>query len=335
MKLIDFLKDKFIHCIMTIVFVILISLLLRAFKTDENCIAVVAIMIFIMNFSLLVYEYLKKRAFYNMLKNNLKELEKKYVVIETLDEPDFIEGKILKDTIYDINTSTRDEVNKLYYSVSEFRDYVEMWIHEIKLPIASLVLMNYNGTSDSIKQGIALKKLENYVEQILYFVRSDTPEKDYIMKTVNLEKVVNQVVKDNKELLIGSKIQIKKDNTNKDVVTDSKWLNFIVGQIISNSIKYKKDKNSYIRFVSIEENDKIIFMIEDNGIGIPKGDVARVFDKSFTGENGRVGNKSTGMGLYISKKLCDKLGHKIEIESKQNEYTRVYISFGKNNFYKF
>ena len=333
MKLRDFLKDKFIHLITMLTFVILISALLRAFKTDESCIIVVAVMIVIMNGGLLVYEFLKKRAFYIVLNENIRELDKKYIVVETLPKAEFFEGKILIDTIYDINTSTRDEVNKLYDSVREFTEYVEMWIHEIKLPIASLVLMNYNGTSDKIKQSIALKKLENYVDQILYFVRSDTPEKDYVMKNYNLEEIVNQVVKDNKELLIGSRIQIRKSNLSMNVVTDAKWMMFIVGQIVANSIKYKRSENAYISFEGCLLEDRVVLEIEDNGIGIPLSDIDRVFDKSFTGENGRSGKKSTGMGLYISKRLVDKLGHTIAISSEYGSFTKVTISFGKNDFY--
>ena len=119
------------------------------------------------------------------------------------------------------------------------------------------------------------------------------------------------------------------------VNTDKKWLEFILNQIVNNSIKYKKDNNSLIRIESIEEKEKIVLTIYDNGIGIPESDITRVFNKSFTGINGRDKVKSTGMGLYIIKNLCNKLGHNIYIQSKENKYTKVIIEFGKNNIYKF
>ena len=117
--------------------------------------------------------------------------------------------------------------------------------------------------------------------------------------------------------------------------SDKKWLEFIINQIINNSIKYKKENESIIKIESSENKDKVILEIYDNGIGIPEKELKRVFDKSFTGTNGRDKVKSTGMGLYIIKKLCDKLGHNISIESKENEYTEVILEFGKNDVYKF
>ena len=134
--------------------------------------------------------------------------------------------------------------------------------------------------------------------------------------------------------LLENKIDYIVENTQYKVLTDSKWLEFILGQIINNSIKYKRDiKNSYIKISVKDEKEKTTLIVEDNGIGIKKSDLKQVFDKSFTGENGRNGSKSTGMGLFIAKNMCKKLGHKIDIESKYNEYTKVYITFAKNKFY--
>lgn len=139
----------------------------------------------------------------------------------------------------------------------------------------------------------------------------------------------------NKDDLLDNNITFESNVKNSLVHTDKKWLEFIINQIINNSIKYKKDKDSIIKISSIEDNDKTILEIYDNGIGIPTKDIGRVFEKSFTGSNGRDKIKSTGMGLYIIKKLCDKLGHNIYIESTLKEYTKVIIEFGKNEMYKF
>ena len=130
-------------------------------------------------------------------------------------------------------------------------------------------------------------------------------------------------------------VRLDVDIQSKLVLTDAKWLEFILNQIINNSIKYKRDDTeSCIKIKSEEDKEKIYLTIYDNGIGIPESDITRVFEKSFTGENGRAKAKSTGMGLYIAKKLCVKLGHRIEIESEAGSFTRVVIAFGKNDFYK-
>ena len=135
--------------------------------------------------------------------------------------------------------------------------------------------------------------------------------------------------------LLENKIDYNARNVNIKVLTDSKWLEFILGQVVNNSIKYKRDIDaSYIKISVREEKNKTILIIEDNGIGIKESDLKQVFNKTFTGENGRTKGKSTGMGLFIAKNMCDKLGHKIEIESALNKYTRVYISFAKDKYYE-
>ena len=154
-----------------------------------------------------------------------------------------------------------------------------------------------------------------------------------MIKETDLAKVISNVAIKNKDILLENKIDFIVDVNNKKVLTDSKWLEFIVNQIVSNSIKYIRDGVEHYIKITAEENSKsIILKIFDNGIGIEKSDLHKVFDKTFTGSNGRKIETSTGMGLYIAKQLCKKLGHKITIDSKVNEFTEVSILFNKNDF---
>ena len=156
-----------------------------------------------------------------------------------------------------------------------------------------------------------------------------------MIKDTELSKVIKNVGLKNMDDLLENKVDYNVENVNVKVLTDSKWLEFILGQIINNCIKYKRDiNNSYIKISVRDEKYKTTLIIEDNGIGIKDSDLKQVFDKSFTGENGRNTSKSTGMGLFIAKNMCSKLGHKINIESKENEYTRVYITFAKDKYYE-
>lgn len=184
------------------------------------------------------------------------------------------------------------------------------------------------------KQKLQLMKLYYYVEQILFYARADAPQKDYLLKKVSLESIVNKVMVENKDLLIGNRFQIEKENLGIEVYTDSKWLEFILGQIVNNSVKYKKADEGYLGFSGKEEKNIVWLFIEDHGIGVEKSDIGRVFEKSFTGKNGRRVKEATGMGLFICKKLCDKMGHRIFIESEKGEYTRVGIGFGRNKYYE-
>ena len=286
------------------------------------------------NILLLMIDYFRKKNFYTSLIQKLEALDKKYLILEMMSRPSFYEGKILYDTIYETDKSMIENVNEYLSNIEDFKDYIEMWIHEVKIPISSLVLMSHNHKELNNTYINEVKKLNDYVDQVLYYVRSNYAENDYIIKENNLDKIIKDVILKNKDVLLLNNINIETNIKENKVLTDSKWLEFILNQIINNSIKYKKDNDSIIKIESFKENDKTILSIYDNGIGINKKDIKNVFKKSFTGENGRNLSKSTGMGLYIAKRLCDKLGHRILIESEKNEYTIVKIIFGNNDYYK-
>ncbi len=191
---------------------------------------------------------------------------------------------------------------------------------------------NKNQVTKSIDE--ELDKIENYVEQALFYARSNTVEKDYYIRENNLKDIVNESIKKNKSALIRNKVAIKLHDLDNTVHTDNKWIQFILNQIIQNSIKYRnQDNESEIEIYAKQGKEKVVLYIKDNGVGIKSGEVARVFEKGFTGTNGRLQNKkSTGIGLYLCKKLCDKLGIGIELSSVQNEGTEVRIIFPKGSY---
>lgn len=335
MKFTNYVKDKIWYVILFIVSLAFILLMLAAFKTKIELTIAILLVITIFFITSILIDFFKKKDFYNNLLFSIENLDKAYLVLETLDKPNFYEGKILYQALYEINKSMNENVKNLKLQVADFKEYVEMWIHEVKIPISSLVLMQHNHknkfSKDQIRQ---IKRIENYVEQILYYVRQETAEKDYLITDVSLNKIINKVLLKNKDDILENKINLIVDTLSYDVSTDSKWLEFIINQIINNSIKYKRNiKSSCIKIYVIENNDKLDLVIEDNGLGINETDLPMVFKKSFTGQNGRIKSKSTGMGLFIAKSMTDKLGHKIKIESKEKEYTKVIITFSKNHYY--
>ena len=335
MSFFRFVKDNKVNILVSLLLFILVILLMFTFQVNSFFI-IISIIFFLSSFIfLLLYNYFRKKKFYNELINNTKLLDKKYLVLETLSEPSFLEGKILYDSLYQIDKSMNERIKLYEKNLSDFKEYVEMWIHEVKIPLSSLSLMCHNHHNEIDKKYLnQINKLDNYVDQVLYYVRSNDAEKDFLIKKTNLEKVINSVMIKNKDEILLNNITVSVENLNVFVYTDTKWLVFIINQILNNSIKYKKKNgNSLIKIYATEEKDLVNLFIYDNGIGINKSDITRVFDKTFTGENGRKDANSTGMGLYIVKKLIDKLGHKISISSKENEYTEVKIIFGKNDLY--
>ena len=334
MKLKDYLKDKILEITFFLISIIIIFLILVAFKINYQVTISIIIITFFTYVILLLIDYFRKKNFYRDLLCNIASLDKSYLVLETISEPNFYEGKLLYQALYEINKSMNENVKSYLEQLSDFKEYIEMWIHEVKIPLSSLMLNYNNKNIVDVSSKLSLKRLENYVEQILYYVRSEHASKDYLIKEVDLSKVVKNVGLKYMDDLLNSKIAYKVSNVNNKVLTDSKWLEFILSQIVNNSIKYKRNiKNSYIKITSIDYENKTTLLIEDNGIGIPSCDINQVFDKTFTGINGRTLRNSTGMGLFIAKNLCEKLGHKIEIESKEGEYTKVYLTFFKNKYY--
>lgn len=335
MKIKTFLKDKFYYWFTFLIIYFILLFMFLAFKLDGSLIIAITFLLVLFLVITLSIEYGRKKSFYNRLLENIDALDKAYLVLETIEKPVFLEGKLLYQAIYEINKSMNECIKSLEFQMDDFKEYIEMWVHEIKIPIASLVLMTHNHKKKFDKKTLEqLKRIEGYVEQVLYYVRSENAEKDYLIKEVSLDKIINNVALKNKDDLLENHIDFSVSNVDFLIYTDSKWLEFIINQIINNSIKYRKLKNSYIKIEGIEEKDKFILIIEDNGIGIKESDIKHVFQKTFTGYNGRIMTKSTGMGLFIAKNLCQKLGHQIEIESVQNEYTKVFIKIAKNQFYE-
>ena len=323
MKLNKYLKDKLPEIIVFIIFYSLITIILLAFKSQKELNIFILFLLLIMGLIIISIDYLRKRNFYNSLLTNIKNLDQKYLLIE------FINKQIFYEILYETNKAYIENLNNYKKNINSYKEYVEAWIHEVKLPISTIVLLSHNNKlGNKIKS--PLKKLDNYIDQILYYVRSENAEKDYIIKENNIKKIINNVLLKNKDDILEQNIDLKVEVSEEKVLTDSKWLEFIINQIINNSIKYKKEKNAQIK-ITYKNN---ILEIYDNGIGIKESDIPRVFDKMFTGENGRNKAKSTGMGLYIAREMCKKLGHKILVESKKDEYTKIEIIFGKNEHYK-
>ena len=335
MKLGKYLKNNFIIILLFIIIIAIINLTLISFKTNIQAIIGVNITAIIGFIIYVIYDFERRRKFYNKFLNDLELLDKKYLITEMIDKPSFYDGEILYNALYEINKSMAEKIKEYSLNIQDFKEYIEMWIHEVKLPLASINLMIHNNKELSDKKIVEqLKRIDDDVEQVLYYVRSENAEKDYLIKETELNKVIGNVAMKNKDILLENKIDFIVDIENKKVLTDSKWLEFIINQIVSNSIKYiRKGVEHYIKITTEESNKNTILKIYDNGIGITKSDIHKVFEKTFTGNNGRKIETSTGMGLYIAKQLCKKLGHKITIDSKENEYTEVSILFNKNDFY--
>ena len=333
MRFRDYLKDKLLYIILLIACILSVEILLIPiinYVYIKIYVAIVPIVLFLIPFFI---EYYKKKEYYSEIKARVNELEEKYLITELLPKGDFLDAKINKDNILEIGKSMLENVNKYKYLQEDYKEYIELWIHEIKIPIATSKMIVENNKSEVTKSiDEELNKIENYIEQALYYARSNTVEKDYIIKKNNLKDIVSSTILKNKTTLIQNNVKIEMENLEEEVYTDSKWCVFILSQIIQNAIKYSKEQNKEIKLYAENKKENVILYIKDNGIGIDKAEIGRVFEKGFTGTNGRQEKKSTGIGLYLCKKLCDKLCIGLEIASEKEIGTEVKLVFPKNSF---
>lgn len=331
----EYIKDRASLICITVAAWAMILFFFVSFKIRTDIIILFSIIYYTAAILRCIWDFLRRREFYNTLSESVEQLDKKYLLSEVMEEPDFAEGRIAYEALCEANRSMCENVAAYKKISAEFREYIEMWVHEVRLPVASMLLMSHNDGENGVKYGEQLRRIDTCIESVLYYSRSENAEKDYIIKPYELKRIFGSVAVKNREDILRRNITLSTEGLDKTVMTDSKWLEFILGQLLSNSMKYFAEEREPEIKVYAEENDNsIVLHFRDNGIGIPAADLPYIFDKSYTGENGHTHSRSTGMGLYIVKSLCERLGHSISASSVQNEYTDISVSFGKNDHVK-
>lgn len=330
MKMIDYIKDKVLFLSVNLMFFILISLFMGFAKAAPVIIFLLFCIWFLPLITYMLLEYIKYRKYFNNIETILENLDKKYLLPEVIDDANFMVGEKVNDILKELSRDMHENV-KYYKNIQEeYREYIEMWVHEIKTPIASSKLLIENNNNEITRKiNIQMDRIENFVEQVLYYSRSDEVGKDYIIKKIELSQVIKNVIKKNQRDFISKRISLQLDDINEIIYSDTKWVEFILNQIVGNAIKYSKGTQDKITIKAKKLGSSVVLTVQDNGVGIVEQDINRVFEKGFTGENGRKFGKSTGIGLYLCKKLCVKLGLGLQIDSNINEGTKVSIIFPK------
>lgn len=288
MRLTDYLSDKIIVILINMASMIALSLYLIS---TGNYLTNVILILAAWGIILVTYlsvDYIIKRKYFNKIDDILKNLDKPYLISEVMDKGNSIYDKIYRDVIHTSNKSVIEEIRGLKKSQSEYKEYIESWVHDIKTPLTAINLICENNKNDYTKKiqretGI----IENQVENVLYYARMEQVYKDYMIHSVNLKNVVLNAVRRNKLYFIQGKMQVNVEFDDIMVSTDEKWIEFLLNQIFLNAIKYRANENAHIDITTNKQDKNIELIIEDNGIGIPKEDIGRIFEKGFTGSNGR------------------------------------------------
>lgn len=265
--------------------------------------------------------YYKKHIQLYKLQNEISISSENLPSPKTLMEEDYT------NLILTLNKEYKTYISKSDIAKSDMIDYYTMWVHQIKTPISAMKLLIQTSESEiSSDLSSELFKIEQYVEMVLSYIRLGSNENDFVIKEYDLDNIVRQAIRKYAPLFIRKKINLDFQPTTYKVLTDEKWLVFVIEQLLSNAIKYtNKGKISIYPL----EDKKLV--IEDTGIGISQEDIPRIFDKGFTGYNGRTDKKATGLGLYLCKNILDKLSHKISIESEVGVKTKVILDLSMLN----
>ena len=240
-----------------------------------------------------------------------------------------LEEKGYQKIVLDLQRELVQNTNDYLQRERENSDFYTMWVHQIKTPIAAQRILLQTSPENVSGLKSELFKIDRYVDIILNYLRMENIHQDLMIKHYSLEPLVRQAVKNYSSLFIQSKLSLKLDDLSLDVLTDEKWLVFVIEQLLSNAIKYTKTGGIRVYGTVSEEGDKRItrLCIEDTGIGIHPEDLPRIFERAFTGYNGRTDKKASGLGLYLCKTILHKLGHDISIASTPGEGTCVTVSF--------
>ena len=368
MSVLAFLKDRFFLLVLHLVCMGMMSVFLRLTGYSGANVAILLIFWGMIVCVWLVVTYLGRRKYFEETGHILEQVDKRYLLGELLPSSAKLEDRLYRDMIRRSNKSVIERIRQVETAEREYREYIENWVHEVKAPITGISLLCENGSrlseSRETLRAVSLEnqKIENYVDMALYYARSEDVYKDYVIRETKLSEIAIVVLKRNKHYLIQNHMQAEVD-CKEFAYTDQKWITFILNQLVLNSTKYRREHGALIRIYTEEYVQKaslvgdsqkanlegeprmmqtegclskyshgVRMVVEDNGIGIQEEELGRIFEKGFTGSNGRKTERSTGMGLYLCKKLCKKLGIEIYARSREGEGTEMILEFPVSSY---
>ena len=334
MKFSDYITDRIVSFVCFVISEGLVFGLLWLVEVPMVFIIFTEIIFLLFFLASLIWDYHRRSGYYNRLLQLLDRLDEKTLLMEIAERPGFLDAKIVSYILKQNNKYQNDKIAEMQKQSRDYRDFLDTWVHEIKTPITSARLIIENEKNPTtLKIEDELRKIDNFVELVLYYARSSDVEKDFKVENTTLKALVSTALKTYSKPIIQAGGRIHIEGMDIPVCADSKSCSFIIGQVISNAIKYRQEEFC-LEFRSQVQKNRIALLIHDNGIGISKADLSRVFDKGFTGENGRRFSKSTGIGLYLCKMLCDRMNIAISISSEKGQGTTVALYFPTESLLK-
>jgi len=316
----SYLKHSRSTLIWILIYLLLLTLAFFLYNLPLEPVLYVAALSLVICLVYLGHDYVKYRNKHLQLQTSLKLSE---YDLSTLPEPQDLLEKDYQEIIAKLDMDRKLQEAAFENTRQQMVDYYTLWVHQIKTPISAVRLLLQGEDNElTAELGLELFKIESYVEMVLHYLRIESPSSDFVIKRYNLEDIVKQAVRRYARMFIRKKLNLQLGPLDCEVLTDEKWLVFVIEQVISNAIKYT---NSGTISIYLDSTRPKTLVIEDTGIGIAPEDLPRVFDPGYTGYIGRLDKRATGVGLYLCKKILTKLSHTIEIESVVEQGTKVLI----------
>ena len=335
MTLREFLSDRLFRVITQLLCFTMAALFLRATGTQSGVLAILAAVFLLAFCAVQLSDFLSQRARLWELESILDSLDRKYLFTECAPPPKNLYERRLFDLTRQAGRDMTGAVSDAEASQREYRDYVEQWVHEIKAPItaARLTCRDLDGETRR-KLTAELAQIEAHVERALFYARAENPEQDCLFRQADLGKIAAQAIENHRSLLIQNGVRVETEGLDCKIYTDEKWAVFILGQLFQNAARYRGPE-PVITLSAKPLGRQTQLIVHDNGIGIPAHELPRVFDRGFTGSNGRACGGSTGMGLYLCRKLASFLDLELRIVSQEGAGTTVILTFpAKENLTK-
>ncbi len=339
MKLMPFLKDKFMFLILHIICMGALSAFLRLTGYGSTGVTLILIFWTVILALWLFITYRERKRYFDEIDKILAEVDQRYLLGELLPYSCRLEDRLYNKMMHLSNKSVIEKIRKIEDAQRDYREYIESWVHEIKTPITGIALICENRrrheavTQENLREiSLENQKIENCVDKVLYYARMENVYKDFLIQKTDLQKTAEEVLAKNRLLLIRHQVRAEV-HCGDMVYTDGKWISFILNQMLGNSVKYRSESPVFLIYTECEK-DGVRLTIEDNGVGILPEELSRIFEKGFTGSNGRSHKQATGMGLYLCKRLCERLEIGLSAQSQPGRGTKMTLDFPVSNYIK-
>lgn len=327
MTIFSFLYDRLTGLVLQTVFAAAAAAFLLVTGTQVGIVTILLILWLLIFLSVQTTDYLRAHNRLEELEAIMEGLDRKYLFAECCPKASCAYERSLQELYRRAGKSMIEAVSDAQAAQREYRDYVESWVHEIKTPITAAELI-CRSAEPSLRQRLSpeLAQIEAHVERALYYARAESPEKDFLIRKSALAEITAQAIAHHKTLLIQNKILVETENLEYTVYTDGKWVSFILGQLLQNAARYRGE-NPIVTLSARQIGQQVQLTVQDNGIGIPAHELPRIFDRGFTGSNGRSRGGSTGMGLYLCRRLAGCLEIDLRIASEEGAGTTAILTF--------